>query len=440
VPEPSARGVADQVGSFAREVRWQDVPERVQRQLALLLLDHAAVCEAGRLAPAAHIAADHASEVYGGDAATALLDGRRLSAPGAAWANGVLANALDYDDGHRLTKGHPGAIVIPAALAVAEAVDASVTELYEAILVGYEVSVRAGILLHAREQQYHASASWGALGVAVAAGRLVGLDQARMRHAVGIAEYHAPIALMPRAVADPAMTKDTCGWGGVIGTTSALLAARGFTGLDSEFMQAREPLALGERWECLELYVKPYPCCRWTQPAIDAALSIRAGIEDPAQIAGVVVRTFAAADLLSRRRPENTEEMQYSLVWPVATALVRGVFGVDEVLGGFDDVRVERLVHCMRVEVDPALSSAFPARRLTSVDVELSDGRTLRSGALEAGGEPGSAGWEDVVLGKTRRHLDPTASAPLARDPLPPGGMLGGRSRDELVALLAFGL
>jgi 2-methylcitrate dehydratase PrpD len=430
-------GVAEQVTAFASELRWEEVPEPVRRQIALLLLDSAAVIEAGRPAPAARIAADHASEVHGGDAATALLDGRRLSVSGAAFANGVLANVLDYDDGHRITKGHPGAMVIPAALAVAESVEASATEFLEALLVGYEVAIRAGILLHEREAQYHASGAWGSLGVAVASGRLLGLDAPRLRHAVGIAEYHAPIALMTRAVADPAMTKDTCGWGGLIGTSAALLAQRGLTGLDSEFMQTAADLGLGERWEVLELYVKPYPCCRWSQPGIDAALRLR---PDPARIESVVVRTFAAADLLSRRRPTDTEEMQYSLVWPIATALARGRFGVEEVLGGFDDPLVARIAERIRVEVDPELTSAFPARRLTELEVVSSDGTTARSGTIEAEGEPHTAGWEDVVAGKVLRFLDPEVALPLALMPTPPAASVSGRSRCELMRLLAFGL
>jgi 2-methylcitrate dehydratase PrpD len=429
--------VAEQVTEFAADLRWSDVPPPVRRHVALLLLDCASVIEAGREAPATRIAADHASEAHGGDAATALYDGRRLSVPGAAWANGVLANVLDYDDGHRITKGHPGAMVIPAVLAVAEHVEASAEAFLEAVLVGYEVAIRAGILLHEREAQYHASAAWGSLGIAVASARLLGLAPAALRHAVGIAEYHAPIALMPRAVGDPAMTKDTCGWGGLIGTTSAMLAARGFTGLDSEFMLTETELGLGERWELLELYLKPYPCCRWSQPGVDAALRLR---PDPAQIESVVVRTFAAADLLSRRRPENTEEMQYSLVWPVATALAHGRFGVDEVLGGFGDPLVARLAERIRVEVDPGLTAAFPARRLTEVAVTTRDGRTVRSGAIEAEGEPHSAGWEDVVAGKVRRFLDPGAALPLARDAQAPRRGVAGRSRDELIALLSFGL
>lgn len=436
----AATRVADQVTAFSRDLRWADVPERVRRHVALLLLDLASVAVAGRPAPASLIAADHASEAFGGAAATSLLDGRPLSAPGAAWANGVLANVLDYDDGHRLTKGHPGAIVIPAMLAMAESVDASPTAFLEAVLVGYEVALRAGVLIHDREAQYHASASWGSIGVAVAAGRLLGLDPAALRHAVGIAEYHAPIALMPRAVADPAMTKDTCGWGGMIGTTSALLAARGFTGIDSEFMLADADLELGARWGVEELYLKPYPCCRWTQPAVDAALAMHADGARAERIARIVVRTFAAADLLSRRRPTNTEEMQYSLVWPVATALARGAFGVDEVLGAFDDPAAIALAERTEVVIDEGFTAAFPARRRAALEIELDDGRVLSSGPIEAGGEPGSAGWEDIVGGKVRSFLAPAAPVPLPIATAAPAGRVRGLDRDGLVRLLAFGL
>ena len=111
--------VATQVVDFAQGLRWSDVPPHVQLHLALALIDFAAVSVAGRVAPASLIAADHASENHGGTAATALLDSRPLSVTGAAWANGVLGNVLDFDDGHRITKGHPGAMVIPGVLAMA---------------------------------------------------------------------------------------------------------------------------------------------------------------------------------------------------------------------------------------------------------------------------------------------------------------------------------
>jgi 2-methylcitrate dehydratase PrpD len=223
----------------------------------------------------------------------------------------------------------------------------------------------------------------------------------------------------------------------MIGTSSALLAQRGFTALESEFMLAGDELDFGERWEVSELYVKPYPCCRWSQPAIDAALALRDAVESPEQIRGVTVHTFAIAESLSRRRPHCTEEMQYSLVWPVATALARGAFGVDEVLDGFDDPLAARLAESMSVTVDEGYSDAFPARRLSDVVLELADGRLLRSGPREAGGEPHSAGWEEVVLDKARRFLGAAAAPPPDTPPAPPGGTVAGTPAG-LISLLAF--
>ena len=119
---------------FATGLTWADVPAAVQRRLAWLTLDLATVSVAARELPSVAIAADYASSVHAGIEATALLDGRGLAAPGAAFANGVLANALDFDDGHRITKGHPGAIVIPAALAAAESRGASCEEFLAAVV------------------------------------------------------------------------------------------------------------------------------------------------------------------------------------------------------------------------------------------------------------------------------------------------------------------
>lgn len=145
---------------FALGLRWDDVPAAVQAHTRLLVADLAAVCVAGRPAPASLLAADYATAVHPADEATALLDGRRVGAVGAAWANGVLANVLDLDDGHRLTKGHPGAVIIPAALAAAQLADATTEDFLAAVVVGYEISIRAGVALHARDDGYHASGAW----------------------------------------------------------------------------------------------------------------------------------------------------------------------------------------------------------------------------------------------------------------------------------------
>ena len=283
--------------AFIAGMTLADVPDRVRRRAGALLSDLAAVSVGGRPAPASRLALEYALAVHPGEEATSLLDGRRLGVVGAAFANGVLANVLDFDDGHRLTKGHPGAVIIPATLAVAQLTDASPEQFLESVIVGYEIAIRAGIALHARDDSYHASGAWGGLGAAAAAARLLGLDESQTLAALGLAEYHAPIAHIMRSCADPAMTKDACAWGASVGVSSALLAGRGFTSVRPEFLGG--PLGdLGEHWRIEELYVKAYPCCRWSQGAIAAALAARSS----AKLELDAVRARACADVRCRRR------------------------------------------------------------------------------------------------------------------------------------------
>ena len=394
-----------------------------------LLADLAAVCVAGRAAPASHVALDYALAVHPGDEATSLLDGRRLGAVGAAFANGVLANVLDFDDGHRLTKGHPGAVIVPATLAAAQLADASPEQFLEAAIVGYEVAIRAGISLHGRDDGYHASGAWGGLGAAAAAARLLGLDESQTLAALGLAEYHAPIAHIMRSCAEPQMTKDACAWGASVGVSSALLAAQGFTSVRAEFLDS-ELDDLGRRWRLEELYIKAYPCCRWSQGAIVAALQATGGRSlAPGDVRRVTVRTFAAADGLAKVVPETTEEAQYSVMWPVACALARGRFGVAEVLGPFTDREIGVMFDRVEIEVDPALTAQFPHRRLTAVEIELTDGERLAAGPLEAAGEPEDPALPAVVAAKVAELIGPVV-------PPAPATGLGRLDAGQLLGLL----
>ena len=428
------RTVSDALIHFIRDLRWADVPPFVQRRAGFLLADHAAVVVAGRAAPASRIAADYASEVHPGGEAAALLDGRRLGILGAAWSNGVLANALDMDDGHRMTKGHPGAIVVPAALAAAQLADAPVERFLAAVVVGYEVAIRAGMALHARDGAYHASGAWGAIGAAAAAASLLELPGEAVRHAIGLAEYHAPIARIMRSVAEPAMTKDACGHGAWLGVSSVLLARRGFTALPAEFLREHADVP-GSEWRLPEIYVKDHPCCRWSQPAIRAALAVRDDVTTTDRIERVRIRTFTAAAALSRRIPTTTEDAQYSLVWPVATAIARGGFGVDDVLGPFDDAAVAELAHKVVVEIDPRMDAAFPERRLSAVELELGDGRSVSSPPVEARGECDDPEWEELIVSKVARLLGPPEERRAEH-----GDKLRGLSAGELVGVLRSAL
>ena len=104
---------------FTLNLRWEDLPASVQHQAKRCLMDTLGAMFAGSQTPAAGIMREMAIEQFGGNQATIMVNGQRVSAAGAALANGFFGNALDIDDGYRNVKGHPGACALPPVLAAA---------------------------------------------------------------------------------------------------------------------------------------------------------------------------------------------------------------------------------------------------------------------------------------------------------------------------------
>jgi 2-methylcitrate dehydratase PrpD len=379
---------------FITTIEWDDLPPAVRQQSKRCLLDLMGALVAGRRTPVGDIMAGVANDQFPGDQATVLVSGERVAALGAALANGFAQNALDIDDGYRRIKGHPGAAVLPALLAALEVRGACTgPEFLTALVVGYEIGIRAGLIRHAVYPTYHSSGSWGAVGAAACAGRLFGLGRAHLREALGTAEYHAPIAPMMKGIAVPCMGKDSLGWGNLTGLASVFMARRGFTGVEPLFSEAPEKewlTGLGRQYEILNLYFKPYAACRWAQPAVAGSLQlVRENRLKPADLAKVRVRTFAAAAALTRRPPANTEEAQYNLAFPVAAALIDGAVGPVQVLPPrLFERDILDLASRLEVEVAQEFEDRFPAKAIAAVEITTRDGRRYESGAVEARWEP----------------------------------------------------
>jgi len=369
--------------AFAREASLAPVESTVAESVRRRVLDTLAATTAGYRMPGIDVTSDYARDTHAGDAAP-LLDGSgdRLSVAGATLANATAANTLDIDDGHREVKGHPAAVVVPAALAAGAATDATVGDVLDAVYVGYELAVRAGLAIHAADGVYTGTGSWGAVGAAAAVARCRGLSPETTAHALGTAEYHAPRTPIMRGVAQPGMTKDGIGWGAYAGVAAADLASRGFTGSGTVFDDDAVAVTadLGERHHVTRGYLKPYPCCRWAQPGVDAVLALREAHDiDPATADEIRVHTFAEATHLGTRHPETIEAAEYSYPYPVAVALARGRVTPTELLAfEEDDSTVERLADAVALTVDDALDERFPQECLARVDVQA-DGRTYTS-------------------------------------------------------------
>ncbi len=389
--------MTDHAIGFALDTRWQDLPAEVQHQAKRCLLDTLGALLAGTQTPVGRLMAQVAAGHFRGSDATILVDGRKASAAGAALANGFAGNALDIDDGYRMVKGHVGACALPPVLAAAEMTPQCSGEQFLAgLVVAYELGIRAGLIRHATYETYHSSGSWGAIAGAAAAGRLIGLTPDQLFHAMGCAEYHAPIAPMMKGIDTPSMGKDSIGWGCMVGVMSACMAREGFTGITPLFDDAPDShwvQNLGRRWEILNLYFKPYAACRWGQPAVAGALSIiRKNRIDPERIRSIRVQTFAAAARLPHVHPKTTEEAQYSLAFPVAAAILDGEVGPAQVLPPrLQDRRLLRLLDCVVAEVSPAFDAAFPGKTIAAVSITTTDGGEYDSGPVEAIWEPPDA-------------------------------------------------
>lgn len=412
------------VVEYVLKERLDRLPEAVVAQGKRCLLDLAGATLAGCRARGAAILTEFVlASMAGTPEATILRSGRRVPAPSAALANGFMTNALDIDDGYRAIVGHPGAVLFPAVLAVAERQGATGAALLEALVVGYEVGIRAGLVMRGHYGLFHCSGSWGAIGAAAACGRLLGLDAGRLAHALGIAEAHAPLLPTFREVAHPAMTKDGVAWGAFAGVTAALLAERGFTALPSVFGDERHdaPVAtLGERYEILHVYFKPYPCCRWFQPAIHGVTTLvgRHAIR-PERIARIEVATFRAALDAQVRAPRSQEEAEYSLPYCVAAMAVHGELGPRQVSeGGWEDPRVLDLAQRIDLALAPDLDARFPAEALARVAIVTHDGARFESEVLPAQGGPEDPLTPTEIRAKFGRLVEgtlaPAAAAALA--------------------------
>jgi 2-methylcitrate dehydratase PrpD len=384
--------------SFIHDLTFHDLPPDVVAQAQRCLLDLVGVAASGAETDLARIVCRNAVRLFGTSegGARMIMDGRRASAAGAAYAGASLIDSFDAHDGHVLTKGHAGVAILPALLAVidAEALAPSGQDLLVALTLGYEIATRAGIALHASVADYHTSGAWSALGCAAVAARLLRLSPVETREALGTAEYHGPRSQMMRCIDFPTMLKDGSGWGALAGVSAAYLAQDGFTGAPAITMEAADQADLwgdlGRRWRIREQYFKPYPVCRWAQPAVEAVHSLlQTHALTAADVAEVEIRSFAAAIRLASVAPTTTEEAQYSLPFPVAVMIVHGRIGAADITGhGLSDPAVLAVSRGLRLTEDAGFTARFPAERLAVATIRTHDGRRVTSAPMPARGNP----------------------------------------------------
>lgn len=376
---------AEDVARFVSEIAVDRLPPPVVARAKAALVDTVGCALAGGGVPASRAVLAVVEAEAGPPQATVLTTGRRAAVSRAVLANAALASALDFDDGHYGSMNHPGAAVVPAALAVGEARQRPGREIVAAVVAGYEIAIHAGAILNARpRERLYGSGASAAYGAAAAAARLLGLDPMVTAHALGIAHCHLPASPALDSIRHGAMVKESLAWGAATGASAALLAAAGFTGpptvLEEPHHAAAAPedalAGLGRRFRITETYVKRFPACLWTHAAVDAALELRRTHRLTAErIAEVTVWTHQRAVAIDDPAPRSVEAAQYSLPYTVAAALAGGDLGVAEMREErLRDARLLELAARVRLALDPRLDAMYPARRAARVEIRTTDG------------------------------------------------------------------
>ena len=413
---------------FTAGLTFADIPNSTLDRTKSVLLDTLGVAVKGSETDHGKIAIRRAWAGPPGSAS--VIGGGTADPEAAAFANGVCAHAIDFDDVHGII--HPACSIVPGALAAAEATDASGKAVLTGIVAGYEVTARVSSALNPRlrESGYHPTGVLNGLGVAAAAASIHDASPEVTRNAIAIAAdqasgltaYHESGSMMKhfhggRPARDGLFAYDLAN-AGYVGDDDAINGTHGLADVLAEVQPVETYVnALGSTFEIDRTAIKPYPACRHTNGPIAAAISIHDDQDGlhPEDIESITLIIYdLAASLYDKPAPTTHVQALLSLQYTVVTALLAGKLTVDQYDEEFyRDPEWRRLMDEMTFEVSDGYTDAFPNQWPSSVTVSLRDGSEATASVTYPRGSPERPLSRDELEGKFRRltdhRLDPDA-------------------------------
>jgi len=395
------------LAEYAASCRYEHIPPDVVERAKQCVTDTVAAATFGYSLPWSRMIVAFAERNGAGGSSRILgSTGMRVHAPAAALANGALAHAFEMDNLTWPSTGvHPGATLLPAALAIAQEQGRGGSELITAIVAGAEVMIRIGrATQHSNESRgFHAPGTTGPFGAAVACGSLMGFDAGRMRNALGIAGSLACGLLEFARAQTGAMVKRLhLGRAAESGVLAASLAADGFTGptsvLEGEFGFLRvfcgdnfDPheltRGLNESYATRSIMFKRFPCHITAHTSVQAILDLRT--EHAYAAADVVSIDIGGSEKMTRVNnipsPVDIMMAQYSVPFCVALAHLRDPRdprSFDE--SALQDAQIRSLAERVRVTA----AENRPTPLAAHVTVTLKDGRVLARSVAQFKGTP----------------------------------------------------
>ncbi len=390
------------LAEWAAALRYEDIPEEVIHRVRTDAMDAVAVGLFGSTLPWVRLAVDYWEELGGKPQARLWGRHSKLPVPKAVLSNCHAMNSFEYDDTY-VWSGlgtHQGNNVNPATIAVAELVGGvSGKEYVTALVAGHEIGVRIILGFTKKRAGYNHTAIVSTFGAAAAAGRLLHLNAEQMKWALGSAgSYVGGLLTLPPSSMVKRMVNGRAAEGGTIG---ALLAKRGFTGIENVLEAERGGYYnlysdahdlnnvlgdLGRTWHCVNLHTKRFPMCTSIHAPIEAACEVvrnnRFSVDDVTEI--MVHTTTGAQGNTVGFWPDTISSAQLSLAFGVAIAILTGnVRPVEVTEKALTDPKIKHVMELIKPYKDPALDAIWkgvggPAE----VEVKLRNGKVLKSSRI----------------------------------------------------------
>jgi len=408
---------------------FEDLPGDVVAATRLRVLDVIGLSIAGSTTPFGQ-AVRRAGALYPGEEARLWGSAARASAAGAAFVNGALSQALEFDDTHNESIVHISSPSVAAAMALVDARRGSGRDLVTAVAIGNEISSRAGSVTPGQfhKRGFHPSGLFAPFGTAYLAGWLLRCDAAQLACAAGIVGSFA--AGLIQCWVDGTQSKFLHpGWAAHSGIAAAGLAKEGVTGpaevfegrfgLFASHLQSPEPPpdfgrltdGLGTRWDSRNASFKPYPAAHVIHPYIDALLRLRERHAiRPEQVERITcpvapyIVGIVCEPLSEKRRPLTDSHGRVSLHYTLAEAMALGRLDRDSYAeASLHDPVILGLADRIEHVVEESLPG--PEQFKGVVRVELRDGSRLEETEEHNRGSAANPMTNEEVIGKFRRNV-----------------------------------
>lgn len=383
------------LATYLANLRYENLPTSVIDRVKVLLIDGLGCGLYGIRLPWGRIIVDYIRELRGKEEASIWGTMFKVPAVHAALANGVLIHSYELDDYHHKAKLHPSSVVLPAALAIGEALKTDGRTFITALVGGYETMIRVSLGIgpaSAKKRGWHLTGICGPFGAAAAAGIIAGLNEKQMANALGLAGTQG--AGLFAFTADGSMSKRFHpGRAAQSGLLAVSLVRGGFTGptqiLEAEdgglckavsdnYHLERITEGLGDQFEILNVSLKPYSCCGSVQSAVNGVLKLREKYHiGPSNIDKIIIKT---SKLVKEQNgwnytPKSILQAQMSLQYCVAIALLEG----DAFVNQFTEEKIRnkdvlKLITKIVIIIDEKIDYIYPRKFANQIDIRLTDG------------------------------------------------------------------